>query len=331
MRTKTDNTEAHSLPDGLTYYPDNRPGIRREKRGHGFSYVAPDGTRIDRGPERQRLERMAVPPAYSRVWMSPLVDGHLMATGFDQRERKQYRYHPAWAGARSDTKYASLANFGHALPRIRRWIMRDLETEAGELQFGLAAVALLIDRLSLRAGNECYTRDNGSYGALTLQRRHLRFTKDGLRLLFKAKGGKMVRRAITDKTLMRALQKARDLPGASLLSWIDEHGTVQSIGSAALNSYLSDAADHAVTAKTFRTWAGTRAAFETAETGGASIKDIAQAAADALHNTPAIARSSYIHPKVIDLAGAEPLSLHPNRIAGLTASEARLLRFLEGG
>jgi DNA topoisomerase-1 len=318
------------FPEGLVFYPDSEPGIARMRRGRGFSYLAPDGTHIDRGPERVRLERMAVPPAYERVWMSPLANGHLMATGYDARERKQYRYHPDWSLQRSETKYASLAEFGRALPAIRRRVARDLAADAGDPEFALAAATTLIDRLALRVGGEGYARENGSYGALTLKRRHVRLAGEAIRLNFTAKGGKKVRRVVADKRLLRVLEKARDLPGASLLAWTDDSGRPRSVSSGALNAYLAEAGGcEGFSAKTFRTWAGTLAAFGVAEAGGASIRAMSDAAAERLHNTPTIARTSYIHPSVIALAGSEP-ELPPGLgLSGLTAGENRLLAFLE--
>lgn len=318
-------------PEGLEYYPDSRPGIRRERRGRGFSYVAPDGTRIDRGPERLRLEKMGVPPAYDRVWMCPLPNGHLMATGFDARGRKQYRYHPDWHAARAETKFGNLAEFGRALPAIRRRIDRDLRAEAGEPDFALAAALALIDRLALRVGHDEYARENGSHGALTLRRRHLRLSDDGLRLCFTAKGGRKVNRLVRDRGLQRALEKARDLPGAVLLGWIDAEGRPHAVHSHALNRYLSDAGGAAgFTAKTFRTWTGTLAAFDLLRAGQApTIRAMAEAAAERLHNTPAIARKSYIHPQVIAGAGGLP-DLPPSLdLRGLRAGERALLAFLD--
>lgn len=327
----------------LVYYPDSRPGIQRRRQGRGFSYIAPDGTTIDRGAERARLEAMAIPPAYDRVWMTPLPNGHLLATGFDARARKQYRYHPEWAQARAETKFSSLAEFGRLLPGLRRRVARDLEAEAGERDFALAAAVALIDRLAFRVGHPEYAAENGSYGASTLQRRHMRVTPQGIVLSFPAKGGRRVRQTVTDRRLARVLQKAHELPGAELLTWIDAQGAVHSIGSAALNDYLREAAGAAeVSAKTFRTWAGTLAAFQLARDGGpVTIRAMAEAAAARLHNTPAIARKSYIHPAVIGLAGSgpalpprelpEPALPDPVRMPGLIAGEGHLLAFLEKG
>jgi len=264
--------------------------------------------------------------------MSPLANGHLLATGFDARRRKQYRYHPGWAEARAETKFAGLAGFGRVLPAIRRRIARDLEADAGEEEFALAAAVALIDRFAFRVGQEGYAQENGSYGASTLRRRHMRVTPGGIVLAFPAKGGRLVRARVTDRRLSQMLQKAQDLPGAELLTWLDEEGRVRSIGSTALNAWLRDVSgDEAVSAKTFRTWAGTLAAFDLVARGAVhTIKAMSEAAAGRLHNTPTIARKSYIHPAVIALAGSAPKLPAPVRLPGLLAGEGRLLGFLEG-
>ncbi|WP_136634936.1 DNA topoisomerase IB [Pseudooceanicola onchidii] len=315
----------------LVYYPDDRPGITRARHGRGFTYRGPDGTTIARGPERRRLEAMAVPPAYDRVWMTPLDNGHLMATGFDDRSRKQYRYHPDWSAARSAEKFAVLPAFGEALPKIRGRISRDLNNrEAGEAEFALAAALLLIDETAMRVGNPVYAAENGTYGATTLTRRHLRLRDGGLDLSWMAKGGKKVRRRIRSKRLMRVLQAARDLPGAELFTWVDDAGAAHKVTSSALNGYLSEIGGHdGFTAKTFRTWAGSLAAFEChlAEGEGATIKSMAQAASEALANTPTVARNSYIHPKVIDLVGVDAADLPEGR-RGLSKAEAGMLKIL---
>lgn len=314
----------------LVYYADDQPGIRRHRRGRGFSYVAPDGTTIEQGAERKRLEALAVPPAYEDVWMCPLPNGHLQATGRDVRQRKQYRYHVDWAAAQAETKFAGLSEFGHLLPRLRRRVSRDLKEEAGERDFALASAVALIDRTAIRVGNPDYTRENGSYGALTLTSRHLKLEGNQIRLRYPGKGGKRVRKQMNDKTLARILHKISDLPGGEILTWTDSSGTPQTLNSTALNGYIADAAgSDTVTAKTFRTWAGTLAAFEVAEVGEATIKAMAEAASARLANTPTIARNSYIHPDVIDLAGAAPLELEGLGKSGLLAAENRMLEFLD--
>ncbi len=318
------------MDDGLIYVTDSDPGITRRRRGTGFSYIAPDGTTIARGAERDRLESLAVPPAYDDVWMCPLPNGHLLATGRDARKRKQYKYHPDWATARSETKFDQLAEFAEVLPRIRRRAKRDLEEDAGTQKFALASAVTLIDRLSLRVGHENYAQENGSYGALTLRSRHLKLRDKTLYLDFKAKGGTRVRKQINDRSLERLLEKVDDLPGATLLTWIDEAAQAQSLTSGQLNAYLSEASgEDFVTAKTFRTWSGTVAAFAAAEAGNTTIKAMAQAAAERLHNTATVARNSYIHPKVIDLAGDANVQSDPVSRSGLFAIEQRLLGYLK--
>ena len=214
------------VPADLVYYTDAQPGITRLRRGRGFTYRAPDGTTIARGPERARLEALAVPPAYEDVWMCPLPNGHLQATGIDARHRKQYRYHAEWSAHQSETKFASLAEFGHLLPRLRRRVLKDLEEEAGDRIFALASAVALIDRTSIRVGNPDYTEANGTYGALTLRRKHVKLESDTIQLRYTAKGGKKVRRQMKDRTLARVLEKTADLPGAELLTWVDDGGEV---------------------------------------------------------------------------------------------------------
>jgi len=314
----------------LIYVSDDQPGITRHRAGRGFSYRAPDGTIIRKGPERSRLEALAVPPAYEDVWMCATPNGHLLATGRDQRRRKQYRYHPEWAAQQAQTKFDSLVAFGHALPRLRGRVTRDLQEDAGTQRFALAAAVTLIDRTAMRVGSPDYTRENGSYGAVTLRGKHLSLDGNEIRLTYRAKGGKNVRRRLTDRTLARVLHKIDDLPGAEVLSWIDDSGTPHPVSSTVLNGYISDMVGaEGFTAKTFRTWIGSRAAYDVAEAGGATIKAMSEQAAEQLNNTPTIARKSYIHPLVIDLAGMDAVEVVAQRTSGLFASEARMLAYLE--
>ena len=313
----------------LVYSSDSDAGITRKRCGRGFSYVAPDGTTIARGPERKRIEALAVPPAYEDVWICARKNGHLQATGRDNRKRKQYRYHPAWSAAQSETKFDNLCSFGYVLPAIRRRVARDLHSKPGDLEFALAAAVTIIDRVSLRVGHPEYSKLNGTYGALTLRRKHLKLSSDHIALNFTAKSGKKVRKKVTDRKLQKLLHKVNDVEGATLLSWVDQDDQARTLSSQQLNSYLADAADDSsVTAKTFRTWAGTLAAFSCAEAGRASINDLAIAASTRLHNTPTVARNSYIHPAVIALAGEEECKFDPIKKAGLFAAEQRLMGLL---
>lgn len=293
-------------PTGLTYYPDDRPGITRRKAGRGFSYRAPDGTRIDNADERARIEAMAVPPAYTDVWITPRATGHLQATGRDAAARKQYRYHPDWSAFRAEQKFDDLSRFGHALPRLRAAIRDGLEEEPGSRLFALSAVLGLIDRLSLRPGHPEYAEANGSYGATTLRSKHLRVSDDGTELRFRAKGGTKVSEVLSDRILARALHKLDDLPGAPLAKWIDD-GTVRLITPDMVSGRMAEiTGEEGLTPKTFRTWNGTVAAMETAlRNADLTITAMAEAASERLNNTPTIARNSYIHPDVIGLAGLD--------------------------
>lgn len=322
-------------PPGLVYYPDCEPGIRRRRCGRGFTYIAPDETTIDCKDERKRLAAMAVPPAYEDVWMSPLKNGHLWATGRDARARKQYRYHPDWSATRSEKKFEKLAEFGETLPALRRRIARGLSAEPGSFEAALAAVLALIDRASMRVGDPTYTRANGTYGATTLRRGHVRFQgRDAVQLRWRAKGGAKVAKRLRGAALHRALQRAADLPGAEIACWRDETGAVRPIRSEHVRAALAEVCGEAATAKTLRTWNGTHVAFLTLmDEDAPSLKRIAEATAARLHNTPAVARSSYIHPRIIELAQdegrAETLArLKPIEADGLRRGEGALIALL---
>ncbi|NNF23918.1 MAG: DNA topoisomerase IB [Rhodobacteraceae bacterium] len=300
-------------------------------------YVAPDGTRIERGPERDRLEAMAVPPAYEDVWMTPRENGHLWASGRDARSRKQYRYHPDWRLAREATKPEGLAAFGAALPRIRGWADRALDGDPGDFDTALAVVLSLMDRASLRVGAQHYARENQTFGATTLEGRHVKKKGDAVLLDYRAKGGEPVHKRLHGRRLDRAIHRCADLSGATLATWIDASGASQPIRSEQVNERISDLSDGAGTAKTFRTWNGTFAAFRAAlETSDPTIKLLSKAASEVLHNSPTIARNSHIHPRVIDLASSsverrEALRDAPDWTgkSHQRAGESRLIEFLE--
>ncbi|WP_417526018.1 DNA topoisomerase IB [Marinovum sp.] len=322
---------------GLIYYPDSQPGITRRRAGRGFAYYAPCGTLIRAGAERARLAALAVPPAYRDVWITPHENGHLLATGRDAKGRKQYRYHENWAAHRAASKFDQLASFGHALPRLRGFIARSLKAEAGSQELAVAAVLALIDRASIRVGNPAYTRENRTFGATTLKARHVTIASDHVAIRFRAKGGTRVEQTLRGAALQRALARIHDLPGAELATWTGDDGTPRNVRSDHVNAAIAEICGEGVTAKTFRTWNGTRAAFALAlRPGPLTITEMTEVAAEALSNTPAIAKSSYIHPEVLDLARLEPevrerqLSKLPEKeIAGLRAGEAQLIAFLE--
>ncbi|WP_284164738.1 DNA topoisomerase IB [Frigidibacter sp. SD6-1] len=323
---------------GLRYYPDSRPGIARRRCGKGFVYVAADGTRIAEPAERARLAAIAVPPAYENVWITPHANGHLQATGRDARGRKQYIYHDGWAEHRALAKYDQLADFGRCLPRLRSYVARSLRAGTGSVDLAVGAVLALIDRASIRVGNSTYMRENRSFGATTLLGRHVRFGEDRVRVSFRGKGGKLIRRTLAGRALQAAMSRIHDLPGAVFATWIGEDGEPHAVTSERVNAVIAEICGEAHTAKTFRTWNGTHAAFCLAmQPGPVSIRDMATCAAERLGNTPAVARSSYIHPAVIALAGTD-LDVRQARMAalatpanaGLRAGEAELIGFLDG-
>ncbi|PVA07753.1 DNA topoisomerase IB [Thalassorhabdomicrobium marinisediminis] len=293
-----------SIAPTLVYYNDDRPGIRRRKCGRGFSYLAPDGTCIDDKAERKRISALAVPPAYSDVWISPKPNGHLQATGRDARNRKQYRYHVDWTAFRAATKFDALAGFGACLPSIRRRILSDLKTEPGERRYALAAVLALLDRTAMRIGSADYAVENGTYGATTLSSQHVKLNDGEIRLSYTGKGGKKIEKRLRDRTLNKVLNKMQDLEGAELVTWLDDDGTPRSVTADAINATLFDiTGEETITAKTFRTWAGSAAAMEVAlKARDLTIKAMSEAASERLANTPTISRKSYIHPDVIALA-----------------------------
>ena len=325
------------LPDGLIYVSDRDPGILRRRAGKGFAYRGPDGAPLAKN-ERDRVVRLGIPPAYTDVWICAQPHGHLQATGLDARGRKQYRYHSKWGIWRSGTKYSHLAAFGTALPALRRRLTRDLQSEAGDMAFSLAALVLLLDRAYLRIGNPSYTAQNRTFGATTLLNRHLTLVDGAVQLRFVAKGGKKVQHTLRDKRLHRIMQNIGDLPGRNLFTYIDEDGAIRTIASQHVNSYLAEVSGIAgISAKTFRTWGGSLAAFEAASAAAdkLTVKMMAEAAADRLANTPTISRSSYIHPSILNLAALKTDQrlalldgLAPIDQPGLRQAERRLLAFL---
>ncbi|MFL0690739.1 MAG: DNA topoisomerase IB [Agrobacterium tumefaciens] len=326
---------------GLVYGSDSAPGITRRRRGKGFSYHLPDGTSIAAEDVLARIRKLALPPAYERVWISTDPRSHLQATGYDARGRKQYRYHADWAAWRSERKFDDLISFGEALPSIRRRIARDLAEHADESYFLLSALISLLDVTYMRVGNRTYAEENRTYGATTLQKRHLTFEPDGIRLSFLAKGGKRVRRKLRHPRLQKILEEIADLPGRDLFSWRDQEGHLHRVDSGRLNAYLAEITRSKLSAKTFRTWGGSVAAFSEAWRVIASgerptIRQMCEVASDRLHNTPTICRSSYVHPAILGLADkSEDLDAVRSVILDapvrqlLRADENRLMAFLQ--
>jgi DNA topoisomerase I len=298
-------------PAELVYVSDKDPGISRVRRGRGFSYHRPDGGLLRDQDELDRIRGLGLPPAYRNVWICMLPEGHLQATGIDDRGRKQYRYHVEWLAYRNRTKFDQLIAFGEALPGMRRRILQHLQGEPFQERTVLAALCTLLDRAHLRVGSQAYVEENNTYGATTLLKRHLRLRGDQLELNFTGKGGKRVRRRLRHPTLSRVLEQVSDLPGRQLFVWRDSEDRLHPVDSGRLNGYLSRITGLAITAKTFRTWAGSVAAFSIARALIASgnkptIKEMSEAAAETLSNTAAVCRSSYIHPAIIELSETNP-------------------------
>jgi DNA topoisomerase I len=290
----------------LRHVTDRRPGITREHRGSRFIYRDPTGGLIRDNDEIERINRIAIPPAWTEVWICPDARGHIQATGRDARGRKQYRYHTRWRTVRDENKFAHILRFGKVLPRIRRTVQADLEKPGLPREKVIAAVIRLMEKTLARIGNPEYERENHSFGLTTLKNRHLRIRGGKIELNFLAKSSVRHHSVVSDAKLARILRNCRDLPGSELFQYLDENGERHSIDSADVNDYLRDAAGEDVSAKDFRTWAGTNLAFlafgaleEERPTKKSQLEVIRQVARQ-LGNTPAVCRKCYIHPVVLN-------------------------------
>lgn len=288
----------------LVYCDDGQPGISRRAVRGGWGYWDADGARITDRAMIDRLNAIALPPAYRDAWFCPHPNGHLQATGIDDRGRKQYRYHPDFRAAREAAKYDRCAAFGHALPRLRAQVEADLRRRGLSRARAVAAVVRLLDHGHVRIGNEAYARTNKSFGATTLRKRHASLEGRALRLQYRAKSGKMRVLRITDGSLIGFVKKCQDLPGQHLFRWLDDAGEAHPVTSTDVNDYIRTAMGDDFTAKHFRTWGASVIAFETLATAPAPVglKALLEPVTAALGNTPAIARKSYVHPHLIDLA-----------------------------
>lgn len=321
---------------GLVYVSDSEPGIARVRRGKGFSYLDPSGKTISAKSELVRIKSLAVPPAYRNVWICANENGHIQATGLDDANRKQYRYHPLWSEARSGAKFDKLSDFGIALPQVRRAVESILtgakRDDVFAKEVAIAAVVRLLDHTAMRIGG----RSRTSQGATTLMLRNIRYDRDRLKLQYTAKGGKKVRCSVTDKRLQRILEKIHDLPGKRLFQYIGADGEVHPLDSGDVNAWLKERTgiDH-ISAKMFRTWHGSVAALEALRKAKKpSIRIACEAASCVLWNTPAIARKSYVHPAVLDIATAHDApgafaALSVRRSKGLVAAEQRLMALID--
>ena len=332
---------------GLRYVTDAAPGIRRRRAGRGFTYVDVNGTRVDDPEALARIRTLAIPPAWTDVWICSMSNGHLQATGRDARGRKQYRYHDRWRQVRDEAKFEQLAEFGRALTPIRRGVQRDLLLDGLPREKVLATVVQLMDTEYARIGNLSYAKENESFGLTTLRDKHVDITRARVRFEFTGKSGKAQTFDVEDPRLIRIVKRCRDLPGYDLFQYVEDDGTRRTIGSGEVNDYLREVSDGEFTAKFFRTWAGTLVATKTLadmqppkneRSGKRNVVRAVEAVAARLGNTAAIARKSYIDPLVIDsyLEGRltqeweRPLPKRaPQHAAKLRSDEQRLLRLLK--
>ncbi len=294
---------------GLRYVNDSAPGITRQASGEGLRYVGPDGTPIDDEATLARIKALAIPPAWTDVWICKFDNGHLQATGRDAKKRKQYRYHARWRSLRDDVKYERMINFGKVLPDIRRRVDAALRLPGMPREKVLATVVYLLQATMMRIGNEEYARTNKSFGLTTLRTRHVKIDGKAVQFRFRGKSGVFHDIKVEDKRLARIIERMRELPGQELFQYLDDAGERHAIGSADVNDYLRDITGEEYTAKDFRTWSGTVLAalalreFEKFDSETQAKKNIVRAietVAERLGNTPSICRKCYVHPAVIE-------------------------------
>lgn len=319
----------------LIFVDDSLPGITRRGAGRGFAYYDVDGKLIKDRRERARLNSIALPPAYVDAWYCPAPNGHILATGYDAKGRKQYRYHPDFRLKQEGEKFDKCLAFGSLLPLVRARVEDDLAVRFLTRDRAVASVIRLLDLGAVRVGNEGYAQRNRSYGATTLRRRHAELTGNTLRLRYKGKGGKQREVTLTDGSLARVVRKMHDLPGQKLFQYFDEDGDLQAVDSSDVNEYLRETMAEDFTAKNFRTWHASVMAFRClAEAEDRlTISSLLECVAQHLGNTPAVTRKSYIHPAVIELvedqeAWRAQLKL-PRATRWLTRNERGLLELLE--
>lgn len=292
---------------GLRYVTDQIPGIRRVPDGEGVQYLGRNGKPVTDAKTLARIKSLAIPPAWTDVWISPYANGHIQATGRDAKGRKQYRYHPRWRETRDETKYHRMIAFGEALPRIRARVQQDLNRRGLSRERVLATVIRLMDETAIRVGNEEYVRENHSYGLTTLEHRHVDVTGASLHFHFVGKAGKEHAVDVRDPRAARIVKRLEDLPGQELFQFVDDQGVRHPVGSSDVNAYLHEVAGQEFTAKDFRTWHGTLRVAQAlrdlgpAETNKATKHSEIEAikrAAEHLGNTPTICKKCYVNPRV---------------------------------
>ncbi|HEY8740147.1 MAG TPA: DNA topoisomerase IB [Candidatus Dormibacteraeota bacterium] len=330
---------------GLRYVSDAEPGIARRRAGQGFRYTWPDGTRVSDRPTLTRVRRLAIPPAYTEVWICLNPSGHLQVVGRDDRGRKQYRYHGDWRTVRDAVKFHRMIAFGEALPGMRHRVSADLRKHGLPREKVLATVVAMLEQTLVRVGNEEYRQQNQSYGVTTLRNRHVSVSRANARFRFRGKSGKEHDIRVDDPRLVRVVRQCLDIPGQELFQWVDDDGQAHPVDSEDVNQYLQEITGEEFTAKDFRTWAGTVLAARLlracapASSERAARSEVARVIKDVatrLRNTPAVCRQAYVHPAVLaayvggyiePLAHVTDAREEPER----TVEEDSLLELLRGG
>ena len=349
------DTETQSVVDprdaaesaGLRYVSDEQPGIRRRKAGKGFTYVKPGGSKVDDEATLNRIKTLAVPPAWTDVWICPHANGHIQATGRDAKGRKQYRYHARFREVRDGTKFEHMMAFAQALPAIRAKVKEHMALRGLPREKVLATVVHLLESTLIRVGNDDYVKQNKSYGLTTLRDKHVEVDGAELRFAFKGKSGKTWSLQVKDRRIAKIVRACQELPGQELFQYIDADGVQRDVTSADVNAYLKEITGKEVTAKDFRTWAGTVLAalalkeFETFDTQAKAKKNVRAAiegVASKLGNTPTICRKCYIHPEIMSSYVEGSLLLEVKKeveselredLASLKPEEAAVLSLLE--
>jgi len=334
---------------GLKYVTDAYPGITRRRSGAGWIYFAPNGARIRDADKRKRLNKLAIPPAWTDVWICPDPDGHIQATARDARGRKQYRYHMSYREAADRSKFRHMLEFSEVLPRLRERIERDLAGEELSRKQILATVIRLLDKTLIRVGNDEYAKENKSFGLTTLRRRHVEIDGTSLRFSFRGKSGIEHNVSISDRRLARIIQRCQDLPGTELFQYLDAQGKRHTIASDDVNAHLREITGRDITAKNFRTWGGTMHAAMVLRAKGPAFsrreadRNIVAAidiVSERLGNTRAVCRKYYVHPALIEAylegrtvpavdEGAEQKRAKRGRGAALRRDEIAVLQFLQ--
>jgi len=326
----------------LIYIGDNEPGLRRRKTGRGFVYLDAGGARVSKDEILGRIASLAIPPAWTEVWISSDPTGHIQATGRDQRGRKQYRYHPDWVACRDEAKFSSLVAFAQALPKLRARVDSDLRRRGLVRERVVASVVWLLDKTLIRIGNDAYAMENKSYGLTTLKSRHLDVEGSRLRFAFKGKSGQEWRLKLTDRRVAALLRTVQELPGQRLFQYVDDEGGRHDIRSQDVNEYVREATGADFTSKHFRTWGATVTAGDilagvelpsTKREQAIVLNRALDQVAGRLRNTRAVCRRCYVHPEVIEswLDGrlVEEMAKTSRRpLKGLDAGESRMLRWL---